>query len=310
VRIPVWFQILVSIAVLGIVLWHVPVEKLLVAAQSADLIWLLAALATTLAMLSVRHVKWYRLLRAAGLPVAPKDSLRSLLCGFALSVPTPGRLGEFGRCLFLPEGMRSQVFQLNILERVLDAWAIFTFAVASLTVIQLRPRGAFALAVWLAVLPVFLGMPGLLSSLSERRIWRGNLGVHLREGSRALAGIRAAPFAGWSLLTTSLDLLIFYFLLQAFHHTVFPVALTVFPWMIIAGSLPIAVGGIGPREGVAAFLLARHAVPAAAGTDAALFVFILSAVFPAACGAVWMAFRRFRGSRVTGTQLESLAPEA
>jgi uncharacterized membrane protein YbhN (UPF0104 family) len=225
-------------------------------------------------------------------------------------VPTPGRVGELGRCLFLPAGMRSQVFQLNILERVLDGWAVFTYAVGSLLIVQFRPAGVFALAVWLAVLPVFMGLPGLLASLSEWKVWRGAARVHLREGAKALTRVRSAPFAGLGLLTTSLDVLIFYFLLQAFHQTDFGVVVATFPWMILAGGLPIAAGGIGLREGAAAFLLARQAVPAAAGMDAALLLFVFSAILPAICGALWMAARRWQGGPLANPRLENATPDA
>lgn len=298
-RIPSWLQVLMTIAILALVLWHVPASKLLAAAQAADVRWLFPALAATVVMLFVRHLKWYRLLRAAGIPVKKVDSLRSLLCGFALSVPTPGRVGELGRCLFLPASVRSQVFLLNIFERVLDGWAVFTYAVASLLIIQFKPAGVFALAVWLAFLPVFMGLSGLLARLREWKIWRGAARVSLRAGAQALLKIQSAPFAGLAILTTSLDMLIFFFLLQAFHSTDFAVVVITFPWMILAGGLPIAVGGIGPREGTAAFILARHAVPAAAGMDAALLLFVFSAVFPAICGAVWAGWRRLRGDSLT-----------
>src|SRR5512143_1913674 len=99
-RIPRWLQVLGTLTVLTVVVWHIPIPKLLEAVRTADVIWLLPAFAVTLMMLTARHMKWHRLLRAAGLPVAELDSLRSLLCGFALSVPTPGRVGELGRCLF------------------------------------------------------------------------------------------------------------------------------------------------------------------------------------------------------------------
>jgi uncharacterized membrane protein YbhN (UPF0104 family) len=99
-RIPSWLKVLMTVAILAVVLWHVPVEKLLAAARTAELVWFFPAAATTLVMLFFRHFKWHRLLRAAGLEVSQTDSLRSLLCGFALSVPTPGRVGELGRCRF------------------------------------------------------------------------------------------------------------------------------------------------------------------------------------------------------------------
>lgn len=293
-RIPRWLQVLGTFAVLTVVIWHIPVPKLLDAARTAEPIWLLPALAVTLMMLTARHMKWHRLLRAAGLPISEVDSLRSLLCGFALSVPTPGRVGELGRCLFLPDDLRAPVFQLNILERVLDGWAVFTFAVVSLMIVALKPYGIFALAVWLALLPVLMGLPTILANLRKWKFLSAPLRERLESGSQGLKSVSAIAFAGWALLTTSLDIAIFFFLLQAFHRTDFASILIVFPWMIMAGGLPIAVGGVGPREGVAAFLLARRAVPGAAAIDAALFVFLFTAVLPAIAGGFWMLARRLR----------------
>jgi uncharacterized membrane protein YbhN (UPF0104 family) len=159
-------------------------------------------------------------------------------------------------------------------------------------------------------LPVFLGLPALLASLSRWKIWKAAMQARLSAGSRALAGIHAAPFAGFALLTTSLDIVIFFFLLQAFHRIDFVTVLIAFPWMIIAGGLPITAGGIGLREGVAAFLLARRAVPAAAAIDAALFLFVFSAVLPALAGGLWMLARRLRGAQVAAAELESAVPDA
>ncbi|HET7841889.1 MAG TPA: lysylphosphatidylglycerol synthase transmembrane domain-containing protein [Terriglobia bacterium] len=293
-RIPRWLQIAVTLAILAVVLWRIPLQELIEAARSADRLWFLPALGATLAMLFVRYLKWHRLLRAAGLAVSETDSLRSLLCGFALSVPTPGRVGELGRCLFLPQKMRSEVLQLNILERVLDGWAVFTYCVLSLAIVAFRPYGIFAIAVWLALLPVFLGLSALLSAIGQWRVWQPGLRARLSAGSAALANVRSAPFAGLALVTTTLDLGIFYFLLQALHRIdLFTVAIS-FPWMIMAGGLPIAAGGIGPREGVAAYLLAKQAVPAAAAVDAALLLFVFTAIFPAIAGGVWMLARRLR----------------
>ncbi len=293
-RIPRWLQVAVTLAILAFVLSRIPLEELVAAARSADRIWFLPAFAATLAMLFVRYWKWHRLLRAAELPVTETDSLRSLLCGFALSVPTPGRVGELGRCLFLREDLRSEVLQLNILERVLDGWAVFTYCVLSLAIVAFRPYGIFAIAVWLALLPVFLGLSALLSTVGQWRVWRPALRARLSAGSAALANVRTAPFAGLALVTTTLDIGIFYFLLQALHGTDLITVTISFPWMILAGGLPIAAGGIGVREGVAAYVLSRRAVPAAAAIDAALLLFVFTAVFPAIAGGFWMLARRLR----------------
>ena len=44
--------------------------------------------------------------------------------GFTLGVVTPGRIGEWGRCLFAAPADRTAVLLLNILDRLLDVWAL------------------------------------------------------------------------------------------------------------------------------------------------------------------------------------------
>lgn len=309
-KIPPWLQMIISVSVSGFVLWHVPAVELWNAVGKVEPIWFLPTLASTLAMLFTRYQKWRRLLAAAGLPVSRADATRSLLCGFALSVVTPGRLGEFGRCLFLPPAIRGLAFQLNLLERALDAWSVFTYAVVSLSLIMFRPVGVFSLAVWLALLPVFMGLPGLVSSVAKLKFWRGRFRAQLLDGVQSLQGIRSTPFAGWALASTWLDLMIFFFLLQAFHRTDFTVALVTFPWIVAAAGLPVSVGGIGPREGMAAFLLVRYAVPAAAAMDAALLLFAFSALLPAVIGGVWILVRHVRYGPPRAIPCEGVAPGA
>jgi uncharacterized membrane protein YbhN (UPF0104 family) len=84
-------------------------------------------------------------------------------------------------------------------------------------------------------------------------------------------------------------MLTFYFLLCAFQSVPLKAALATFPWIVMAGGLPISVGGIGPREGVAALLLARYAVPSAVACDAGLLIFVFSALLPALVGGAWLA---------------------
>jgi len=296
-RISTWVQAVISLVALGFILWHVPTVALWSALGQVELAWLVPVFATTLVMLWVRYQKWHRLLAAAGLDVSPSDAARSLFCGYALSVITPGRLGEFGRCLFLPESSRSQALHLNILERALDAWAVVTFGVASLTLAMFRPVGIFALAVWLAVLPLILGLPGLMSAVAEHKFWRNRSARYLRAAAETVSKIRTASFVGWSLSSTALDSLIFFFILQAFRPTSFGVSLIAFPWIVIAGGMPISVGGIGPREGAAALVLARYAFSPAVAMDAAMFLFAFSALLPAIFGGGWILVTKFQEAK-------------
>lgn len=158
-------RIAVSAAAVGIILRRIPLPALWAAFEGMDAAWLWAALVAVLVMLAARWVRWHGLLYQSRVLVARCDSARSLLGGFALSVVMPGRVGELGRFLFLPKSKRASALLMNIVDRSLDIWALATFLMASLFVILPRPAAIFAAAVWLALLPLAIGLPSLVSKL-------------------------------------------------------------------------------------------------------------------------------------------------
>ncbi len=287
-RIAPWMRVTISAVAVGIIVWRVPVEALWAAVQSMDTYWLMPALLSALASLAVRNLKWQRLLRAAGSRASSRDVTRSLFGGFALGVVTPGRVGEWARCVFIPEGERAPVIPLNILDRILDSWSVFTYAVMSLLLGLYRPGGVFAAAVWLALWPVVLGLPHLISSLGDGRWWNEHYRAQFRAARQRLSSIRIAPFAGWALVSTTFDVLTFLSLLRAFHSADFKTALVTYPWIVMASGIPLSLGGLGLREGAATLLLARYAIPAAVAADVALFLFAFLTLIPALIGSAWL----------------------
>jgi uncharacterized membrane protein YbhN (UPF0104 family) len=297
----------VSVVGVAIILWRVPLNDLAVAFGSLDGRWLWPALAAVLAMLAARWYRWQRLLAQGGIRVPPAHSACSLLGGFTLSVVTPGRVGEFGRCLFVARPDRASVLLLNTLDRGLDMWALATCAVASLLALALRPFGIFALGVWLALFPVAMALPHLVAGLGGLPWWGEGFRQKLRAAGRTLVGIQPAPFAALALLSTSLDMVTFFFLLRAFQRVDFTVALAVFPWIVLAAGLPVSVSGFGAREGAAALLLARYAIPSAVAFDVAIFFFAFSSLLPGLLGAVWyVAVGRTKGRPGWSGSLETL----
>jgi glycosyltransferase 2 family protein len=282
----------ISLGVLVAILWRVPAVALWAALQNLDGAWLWPALATALATLCIRTLKWQRLLQAGGSRASTLDAMRSLFGGFALGAVTPGRLGEFGRCLFIAGVERSAVTPLNVLDRFLDSWSVGTCAVVSLFLAQRRPAGIIALALWLALIPVVLALPRLVSQLGQRSWWRRLIGLKLRNAGPALATMAVAPFAGWALLSTSLDVVTFYFLLRMFHPAGFITAPATYPWIVMASGVPLSLGGLGLREGAAVLLLSHYAIPPAVATDVALFLFAFLSLLPALCGGMLLVFAR------------------
>lgn len=283
-----WLRWGISAGVAAIILWRVPVGGLRSAFGGVDGRWFLLAIGCVFAMLTVRWLRWHRLLAAGGVEVSHRDSAQWLLGGFTLSVVTPGRIGEWGRCLFAAPSVRAAVLLLNILDRSLDIWALGSWAVIAAFAFKPRPHGVFALGVWLAFLPVAMCLPALVARVADLRWWKTDFREKLRDAARTVETIPTAPFTALALLSTAIDMLTFYFLLCAFQPVPLKAVLATFPWIVMAGGLPISVGGIGPREGVAAMLLAHYNVPSAVACDAGLLLFVFSALLPALVGGAWL----------------------
>ena len=278
----------VTVGIAGLMIVRVPVHALYAALNGVKPGWLLAALGLVAAMLAARGYRWHRMLVTGGVTASPADAARSLAGGFALSLATPGKLGELGRCLFLEESSRACVLMLNLLDRALDSWALYTYAVLGLLVLSPRPHGVFAFGVWLAFLPAVMGLPTFISYFDKFPGLPAGLREKIRQAKHRVLEIRVPTFASWAFLSTTIDLLTFYCLLRAFQPVSLFTVLTTFPFILIVGGLPIAISGLGPREGVAAVLLARYAVPSAVAIDATLLLWVFSAVLPAVAGGVWL----------------------
>jgi glycosyltransferase 2 family protein len=237
------------------------------------------------------------------------ESLRSLFGGFALSLVIPGRLGELGRCYFAVEPARARVALLNLLDRAFDEWALLSFALASLFFIVARPAAIFGVGVWLAALPVVLGLPTLIASLCAWPRWPEGARAQIAAATPDVTRVRTAPLALLSLASTFLELLLLFCLLRAFHPVEFSVALATYPWITMAAGVPLSLSGLGVREGAAAMLLPRYGIPPAAAVGVGLLMFALNALLPGALGGLWLLAdrRRPRGSdewRVTSDERE------
>jgi uncharacterized membrane protein YbhN (UPF0104 family) len=288
-----WRQAILSVGVAAVTLWRVPFADLRGAFRNLELTSLFLAAFCIVALLVLRAYKWHCLVAALGdFPV--RKSLRTLLGGFALGLITPGRIGELGRCIFARKHERTQVALLTLLDRSLDLWALLTLIGASLFFLVRHPAAIFGVAVWLALLPALLGFPGLLAHFSKVAKRSRRFHGHLAEVASGLPPAQMPRYAIMSLGAMWLELSSFFFLLRAFSSAGFTTAVATYPYIVLAGDLPLSFSGVGVREGVAALLLSPYAVPSGAAVDAVLLWFVFGMLFPAALGVVWLTVEKLK----------------
>ena len=288
-----WRPVVLSAGVVGVTLWRVPFTDLRAAFRNLDRGSLFLAFFCILALMVLRAYKWHYLMSAVG-DFRIQQSMRTLLGGCVLGLITPGRVGELGRCIFVRKDERAQVGILTLLDRTLDFWALVTLVGASLFLLVSEPAAIFGLALWLALVPVVLGFPGLMAHLSQMVQKLRHFHGPLAEVASRLPPIRMPRYALMALAAMWLELSAFFFLLHAFSPTDLATAVATYPYIALAGDLPFSFGGVGVREGVSALLLSSYAVPPGAAVMAALLWFVLGIFFPAVLGLAWLVVEKLR----------------
>ena len=282
-----------SVGVVGFTLWRISFADLRATFHNLDRGSLSLAIFCILGLMVLRAYKWHCLLAATG-NFRLQQSLRTLLGGCALGLITPGRVGELGRCIFVRKHERTKVAFLTLLDRSLDFWALLTLVGASLFLLGPPSAAVFGVAMWLALLPAVLGLPGLLAHLSKAVKRLNQFHGDLAEVASALPPTQMPRYALLGLGAMGLELSSFFFLLRAFFPIGFATAAATYPYIALAGDLPLSFGGVGVREGAAALLLSPYAVPPGAAVDAALLWFVFGILFPAVLGVAWIVVERLK----------------
>ena len=279
--------------VAAVTLWRVPFAHLRLAFRNLERGNLFLAFLCIVVLLVLRAYKWHCLMAEVG-SFRLRQSLRTLLGGFGLGLITPGRIGELGRCIFVRKHERTRVALLTLVDRAVDLWALLTLVAASLFFLSSHPAAIFGVAVWVALLPAILGLAGLLAHLSQLAKRSRRFYADLAEVACALPPVKMPKYAVMGLGAMGAELASFFFLLRAFSYAGFATAVATYPYIVLAGDLPLSFNGIGFREGAAALLLTPYAVPSSAAVGAALLWFVFGILFPAALGIAWVLVEKLK----------------
>ncbi len=177
------FEIAISLAFLALALQGINLKMLGAALRQADYIWLLPAIAITLAILAIKGVRWQLLFLPEYHP--PFASVFTALCaGYLASNVLPARLGEVVRVLLLaseePVGVARTVSTI-VVERLLDILSVLIILVLLLPFVKLPPAMTRA-AQSLGVLALVGSAVLLLLSYWKERVlhWTHSVLQHIR----------------------------------------------------------------------------------------------------------------------------------
>ncbi|MEF8795367.1 MAG: lysylphosphatidylglycerol synthase transmembrane domain-containing protein [Salinivenus sp.] len=298
---PRWLRLLgkwALTAALGAALWFtVDVAAVSEALHGARWSWIGLALLLLPLNVALDGWVWSRLLRRGAGPFPTRQLGAALLCGFTLGIWTPARLGEYaGRAFCLPDADPWTVSLSVFAQRMIDmlvgvaagllallgavqaGWIPLSAAwqaAAATGAVTAAGLGAAVLcpgrtAAWVA--PLARWVPGLSSRISYFRQLRP------RDGLPALAGtvLRYFVFTGqFVCLTLALapglpPLSVFVAVVLTFYAKYLIPSLTLLD--------------LGIREGGAVLFFEIAGLPPAVGLSAALLLFVINVLLPAAAG--------------------------
>ncbi len=282
--------VLTAVTVLSI-LWYLKTRPPF---HASDLSWhwnrFIAAGLCLPALLALRALKWFLLLRRSGEGVTYFQALGSFLGALALGLVTPGRVGEYSRGLYLPQpelqGWRGA--GLVLLDNWNDFLAVLVWACLGWFWWLGMPGLAAGVGLTLVFLPVPLWLKGaarVTDKLPSR--WRFQTWIQggLSAGLRVPVGdwLRAL---GVSVAAYGLEWLQFAALLGFLTETIpSPVRLAgIMALVTLANSFQLTLAGLGVREGLTMLLLGREGVGSEAAVLAAFLQTALNLFLPALGG--------------------------
>lgn len=260
-------NILVSLGILGLLVWWADVGTVTDQLRGASVVWLGWALAALTAATVLMALRWQIVARKFEIDIGLSNAVAEYYIAQLVNLCLPGGIaGDVTRAVRARHGANlTQAAQSVAAERIIGQGVMFTVLSGSLVVALCVPGGlAWPPQTWLALL-AGLGCVLAVIVLSRRS---GATGRFLREVMRLLARVRLTLL---SLVIAALLILSFYACARATGTTVPPAGwLTLVPLVLSAMLIPLSVGGWGWREGAAAALFPLIGATPSAGIVAGI----------------------------------------
>ncbi len=260
--------------------------------------YLLLALALLPLNVGLRAYKWMLFVKPVEPTVTYSQSLSSYLGAIPLSLVTPGKLGEFSRCLYFPQKSlhKLEAAGLVMLDNWTDFLAVVLWSIGGFyTIAGLKGASAglwmflvfYPIGLWLKWAHTLMGYFPTLWGLDRLgRLLRNTLPKPLHIPQKLCLSAIGVGFFAYAVEWTQFYLLI---------HSV--AKITVSPWLLtglialvtLGNSVQITFAGLGMREWSAAYISAAyifssHGITPALAVAATFMLFIINLLCPALLG--------------------------
>ncbi|MBN2413846.1 flippase-like domain-containing protein [candidate division KSB1 bacterium] len=296
-------KIFIAIIILYLLIHRISIEQILQAFRLAQIKFIVFSFLLLFVNVFLQFKKWKLLVGLVKPDVRNYEILSSLLAGLTLGLITPGRVGEFGRALFIKECKWTSLVGLVMVDKIFALVVIYLFGLFGFFYfMQLK----FNLLIWLPlkiilflVLIVFLFFilhpqkskmmlirffPFLQKKNKINQVISSLDGFHKKDARKLLS---------LALLHVMVYVFQFYLLIRAFTTIQLYRGLLAIGSTIMAKTLlPISFGDLGIRESAAVFFFGQFNVSQAAAFNASFLLFLINVFIPGLAGLVLLMVNR------------------
>ena len=300
-------KLIVSSLVMTVLLQKISFEEIYAAAVQANLEYAVIAGLLVFLNLFFQYKKWHLLVRLENPKIANTSILFSLFAGMTLGFITPGRVGEFGRSLFIKNADWSRLLGFTVVDKLFSALMIYFFGIFGLSyyfrqnshIYMWLPITLIALFLFAMIL-YFVLHPQLTRNILTRShsyISKHPKLLHVASGLENIKRQTVIKLLLYNWLYVLTFFCQFYLLIFAFYPLpIYYGFLGISSIMIVKTLIPISIADLGIREGATVFFLGFFDVPQAYSLNASLLLFFINVLVPGVIGLIYILKNRFIGN--------------
>lgn len=294
-----------GLILLLILLLRINISHLLITLQQAHIGLVILAMIVLIILIGIKTIRWKMILQRLDIYMSSRDAFLAYFASIFIGFLTPGRLGEFGRALYIRDDSNAQLglgFSSVLADRLFDLYALLFVGCAAILSLGTTQYWIWAISFLIVcLLPIFLFLNN--RSFSWMKAFTGRLGrfgksLFARDGwlwgiRRGLQKLDMAVLYTSTFLTAAAYLVYFsqcYLLSKALAMDV---NFTSIMFAVALGSLitllPFSISGLGTREATIIAYMSTVGVSAEIAFSFSFFVFITFYIVGGLFGAIaWL----------------------
>ena len=302
---------LIGLAILATIYFSIEDKKgLLEAFYNANWVNLFLAFLLIFVNIAFQFLKYFKLLKAAGIKVNAKQAFGSLMFGFTLGFITPGNIGELGRAIYFKNLNRWEASGAVLVDKLVNMITVYFIGSITLIFLMLNYSNipVFFAALYISIFVFsfllflfFLWNPYFFFYIARK------LKLKLKIQKQVLKVVKAVDNISSKSLLIALTIAVLWVgvitmqyhmvLLGFINISVVASFLAVPSMLMIKMALPVTVGDIGIREGALIFCYSFFTGSKEVIIYTGLIVLIYNMIVPALAGAFLLKNVKFDQSK-------------